>query len=217
MNIKIINDNDLRELRELFIQEQNGICPILKCQVPCHDFVLDHKHKIKAEEPGKDGKGLLRGAIHFKANSFEGVVERGYKRYGLKDLISLPELLRNLADYLENPPIKEKILHPSERPKIQKEKISKKQIETMAFYYQHVFPRRKKGLKCPRSMRVNKEFRQDAAKMDGWFKKIYPNICQSFQVLHPKAKILPQLATTKTETVAFRLAFREMMAGQVIK
>ena len=60
---------------------------------------MDHKHRLKSEKIGKDGKGLLRGVLDFRANSFEGRVLKLYKRSGLLGLIDLPGLLRNTADY----------------------------------------------------------------------------------------------------------------------
>jgi len=119
--IKQITHAEFKILREKQWAIQKGICPILKIKIDYKDAVFDHKHKNKSEQIGEDGKGLLRGVIHFQANSWEGKVTNAFKRYGLHKFgISLPEALRNLADYIECPPLKEKIVHPNERSKAKK-------------------------------------------------------------------------------------------------
>lgn len=67
-----------------------GKCPILKisnCRI-----VLDHDHN----------SGRVRNAISQQANTWEGYVLKYWLKYCSKySEISLPEALRNLADYLE--------------------------------------------------------------------------------------------------------------------
>lgn len=67
-----------------------GKCPILKitgCRV-----VLDHDHK----------SGKVRNAISQQANTWEGYVLKYWIKYCSKySEVSLPDALRNLADYLD--------------------------------------------------------------------------------------------------------------------
>lgn len=109
---------DIKPLREKLYKEQNGICPILKQKFDISDGVLDHQHKKVNDPIGLDGGGLIRGCIHNQANVIEGKITSTYKRYGLHKFISLPELLRNLADYLEQENLP--YIHPSEKVKEQK-------------------------------------------------------------------------------------------------
>jgi len=115
-----LNTKTLKELREKWAKEQNYICPILKIN-SLGDFCGDHCHSNKSDNTFTDYQGgCMRGSINFKVNSFEGKVSNSYIRTGLRSLISLPTLLRNLADYYENNRLhSENILyvHPSEKPK----------------------------------------------------------------------------------------------------
>jgi len=85
-------------------------------------MVVDHKHRKKSEPIGIDGKGLVRGVIHRQANSMEGQIRKSWVRHGMHKFdISLPAFLRNLADYLENPPLKKyRLIHPLEKTPIKK-------------------------------------------------------------------------------------------------
>lgn len=122
MNLIQLEQSELAEFKKKKYQEQNGICPLLGIKVPLEQMACDHKHRTKAETIGENGCGLIRGLIHLQANSLEGKISNGFKRYGLHKFgISLPDFLRNLADYLEN--AKTNLIHPSEKAK--KQKITK--------------------------------------------------------------------------------------------
>ena len=114
-----LKTKDLPALREKLYKDCNGICPILKIPMEITNTAIDHLHKLKEELPDESGKGCCRGLLHLTANSFEGKVLSDYKRLGLSKVLPLPELLRNLADYLENNILSEQILyiHPSEKPR----------------------------------------------------------------------------------------------------
>jgi len=84
---------DVKKVREALIKEQRGICLVSKENLvkPC----LDHAH---------DDSQLVRGVLSHGCNIFLGTLENAYKRrisWWCK--IPLPELLRNVADYLEKP------------------------------------------------------------------------------------------------------------------
>jgi hypothetical protein len=152
---KEITYKQLKALRKKQWLKQNKECPILKKKIVYKDAVMDHKHKRKDEKIGKDGKGLLRGVLHFQANTIEGKIVNMYKRYGLHKLIDLPSLLRNISDYLLNPPMEQKYVHPKERPK--PKKLGKREYKRICKYYFEVYPRRRKLPKYPKSGVLTKE------------------------------------------------------------
>ena len=141
MKLTEINWSELKVLRKKQWLKQNKKCAILQQEIEYKDAVMDHKHKKKSEPVGKDGKGLLRGVLHKYVNSFEGKVVYWYTRYGLHNLVPLPKLLRKLADFLENPPMKSVYIHPSERKK--PKKLQKKCFNELNKVYKLKYPKRK--------------------------------------------------------------------------
>jgi len=115
-----LSSKDLKELREKWWKDQDGICPILGKYYDLDKFCIDHQHKLKAELPDETGKGCVRGAINFQANAWEGKVTNSFKRMGLEKHTDIISALRNLADYLEENrqhTEDELLIHPSEKPK----------------------------------------------------------------------------------------------------
>lgn len=82
---------DVKRVRERFVKEQKGIDPIL--EEPFKEVtVLDHSHVTQH----------ARAALNRNTNAFEGLVINAYKRcLGWLTNKPLPEILRNLAAYLE--------------------------------------------------------------------------------------------------------------------
>lgn len=117
MELKKIKAQELQALRAKLYEEIDGICPIMKQHFPVEKFVVDHQHKVNQAQPlGEDGAGLVRGAIHKMANSLEGKIINNWRRYGMDQYnVTVPDFLRNLADYLEQDNLD--IIHPSELPK----------------------------------------------------------------------------------------------------
>ena len=113
---------DIHPLKKKLHEAQGGICPLLGIPVPLEDMALDHKHKLQRNPAGPNGDGLVRGAIHKFANAIEGKITNNWMRTGLgyRDDVDLPTYLRNLADFLENPPCDQIYIHPSEAPKVPK-------------------------------------------------------------------------------------------------
>jgi len=115
-----LDAKSLKELRENWAKEQDNICPILQIDMG-DNSVLDHFHGNKSDNSDIDYfKGCVRGVIHSRVNAFEGKLSNALIRTGVRDLINLPTLLRNLADYYEyNRLHSEDVLyiHPSEKPK----------------------------------------------------------------------------------------------------
>jgi hypothetical protein len=83
---------DIKKEKEKLYQEQQGIDPILKEKILPKDSVCDHDHTTQH----------CRAALHRQSNAFEGLCFNAYKRclMWLTDK-PLPDILRNLADYLE--------------------------------------------------------------------------------------------------------------------
>lgn len=119
-----LSQNDIVKVRKELLELQDYICPITNINLTLESAVLDHKHRFfKDQELGVDGIGLCRGSIHRQINVFEGKISNSYYRLGLHKLdISLPNILRNLADYLEKGPTN--YVHPTEIPKEPKLKKS---------------------------------------------------------------------------------------------
>jgi hypothetical protein len=115
-----IKQAQLKSVKSELLEKQAHTCPITKLNLKNHkdiDAVVDHKHKqYKDQVLGHDGIGLIRGVLHRYANSFEGKVQGAFNRSGMVALgLSLPNVLRELANYLEQDPTN--YIHPNEEPK----------------------------------------------------------------------------------------------------
>lgn len=139
IQIKQIEKTDFRIT---WHKKQKCICPILKIFVPYDKIALDHKHKRKKDPVGINGSGLIRGVVQIQANALEGKIINNFKRLGLEKHITIESYLRNLADYLEFPPIPQRYIHPNE---IKKEpKISRQSFNQLEKVYSKKYPNRKK-------------------------------------------------------------------------
>lgn len=111
-----VSSNELKIIRSVFHTVQHFRCPIFKKEFPEENMVVDHLHSKHSKLLNIKNPGCIRGVIHRQANSFEGKIANIMIRLGLHKFgISLPELLRNMADYLEKPPLP--FIHPNEKPK----------------------------------------------------------------------------------------------------
>jgi hypothetical protein len=118
--------SDLTWIRKELLEKQNYLCPITKTVLTEDIAVVDHHHKFfKDQIIGENKIGLIRGCLNRQVNVLEGKISNSYYRLGLHKLdnISLPDILRNLADYLENNITN--YVHPSEIKKPKKLKFSK--------------------------------------------------------------------------------------------
>ncbi len=98
---------DIPTVRNVLLTEQEGICPV--CNREINDPCLDHSHTRRNE-----GSGLIRGVLCRACNVLVAKVENNCVRYGVVHM-ALPEVLRSMADYLEQPDLP--MIHPSEAPK----------------------------------------------------------------------------------------------------
>ena len=103
-------------------------------------MVVDHLHSKHAKILNLRNAGCVRGVIHKQANSFEGKMTNSMIRMGLHKIdISFPDLLRNMATYLEQPALP--YLHPSEAKK--PKKVMKKSIKKLIKLFTKKYPHRK--------------------------------------------------------------------------
>ena len=121
--LRQIKPDELKKIRRHFHKGQEYICPVLKMKYKTDEMVVDHAHKSNANNLGNPEEAkLIRGVIHRQANTMEGKITNSFIRCGLHKFdITLPDFLRNLADFIENPPMTElKYIHPSEKEKPKK-------------------------------------------------------------------------------------------------
>lgn len=157
-NLIRLTGNDIKQMKDAAVMRRD-LCPILKQPVTDDTAVIDHKHITKAEikrgEIGKDGKGLLRGCIHTQANVFIGKIEKSFKRSGCHKFgVPLVDQLRAIADYLENPPMPQRYIHPNE--KVKKETLTMTEYKRICKYYFEIYPKRKKLPPYPKTKKANK-------------------------------------------------------------
>ena len=148
-----IPQNEKADFRIKWHRKQNGICPILRKEVPYDKIALDHKHKRKGDPAGPNGDGLCRGVVQLQANALEGKIINNFKRLGLEKHIDICSFLRNLADYLEHPPIPQIYIHPNEEKK--PPKIKKNWFNKLNKQYRVSYPNRK-ALEYPKSEKMTK-------------------------------------------------------------
>ncbi|MCK5536490.1 MAG: hypothetical protein KAI79_06665 [Bacteroidales bacterium] len=151
-----MEQKELKEYREAIVEEINNRCPICTNTYDKSEFVVDHQHKTKSEEIGKDGAGLIRGVICRYCNSFEGKALGAFVRLGLKNRnADLPELLIQLGKYLKQE--NTKYIHPNEKPKAPK--LGKRIFNRVNKEYKIRNPK-KKPLIYPKSGNITKQFNE---------------------------------------------------------
>ena len=164
-----IASHQLKKHRKRWHRQQGKTCPILKQVIPYDQTSVDHKHKRKNDPIGVNDDGYIRGVIHIQANSMEGKIANAFKRYGLNKFIDLPTFLRNLADYLEDPPlVHKKIVHPNEMPK--KKKLGKREFNKLYKHYFDIYPNKTVLPKWPKSGKATKQIKKDLKKLREFLK-----------------------------------------------
>ena len=90
---------DIKKVRDLIAEEQEGKDAITGVSLAQGRSCADHAH---------DSDQYVRGVLLHTTNAFVGVVENAYKRHisWWLEGMTLAELLRNTAEYLERPPDK---------------------------------------------------------------------------------------------------------------
>jgi len=115
--LKQLKQKDIAPLRNDILKEQNGQCKLCKIEITEATGVsLDHQHKLKCEQNGVDGGGLIRGVLCRACNVWEGKIWNSTNRYlGVESVQERIEKLTDLVEYYktENLPL----IHPTEQPK----------------------------------------------------------------------------------------------------
>lgn len=115
--IKQLQAKDVKPIREDILKSQGNVCRL--CNEPITEqsgVSLDHQHKLKSEECGPDGKGLIRGVLCRACNVWEGKIWNSSTRYMQpKSVQERVQLLKNLIEYYEEGTYP--LIHPSEKPK----------------------------------------------------------------------------------------------------
>lgn len=137
-----IQQKDLKDFRHKQWLLQDKKCAASNVKIAFEHSVVDHCHLTKAEVPGVDGKGLIRGVLHFGVNALEGKITNAYRRNGLSKVAPLGDILRGLANYLEKYPV-QNTLHPSCIRKIKKKKLNKTDIKRVLKFWSKMYPKRK--------------------------------------------------------------------------
>ena len=111
-----LKTNQIKPYRTDKLEEQSYTCPITNSEITTDEACLDHDHDT----------GFCREVLPRNINTAEGKIKSVYVRWVKKRGISLPEFLRNLADYLDQD-YSENPLHPTHlTPEEKKEKARKK-------------------------------------------------------------------------------------------
>tara|TARA_Y100001937_G_C7135092_1_gene339507 strand:+ start:922 stop:1371 length:450 start_codon:yes stop_codon:yes gene_type:complete len=112
--MQYIKQSDLRDWRNA---NSTNKCPISRADM--EDCVVDHSHAT----------GKIRGVLHRQSNVLLGKIENAWKRYVQKSsAIELPQVLRNMADYLEKEDLD--LLHPYGATQLSKKfSVKKMQIQ----------------------------------------------------------------------------------------
>ena len=194
----LLTSASAKELREQTHIEQDFICPILKLKFDQSEMTLDHKHKRKADPVGPNGDGLCRGVIHTTANALEGRILKDFMRTGVSKYISISDYLRNLAEYLETPPLPQIYVHQTE--KLKTPLMNKNDYNRIKKYWKFTHP--KKALpKCPKN--ITKEMLIYLKETDDYILRLesgeiktlnqtdFKRILKYFSILYPKRKKLP--------------------------
>lgn len=92
MTIDLYTQADIKRIRQLLYEEQQGLCALTKLPVEFSSTHTDHAH---------DSEQLVRGVLHKAANMSLGKIENIAVRYLYWYPYTLPEFLRQVADYLE--------------------------------------------------------------------------------------------------------------------
>jgi len=161
-----LKQSDSTMMREMLYHDQAKKCPVIGKRFPLSEMAMDHKHKLKAQTPGPDGRGLVRGLIHGNVNTFEGIAYKKYLRQGLQNMMPFPDLLIALGEYLKNPPCRQCYIHHTEKPKAPT--FGKRDYDRICKYYFEIFPRARKLPAFPKSG-IKKKFK----KVDGKRKAYY--------------------------------------------
>ncbi len=134
MNLVQLKQKNIKEVRDGILAEQHGLCALCKSPITEETGIsCDHQHRLKKEEIGEDGAGLIRGVLCRACNVQEGKIWNSMRRYIQPENIQERiEWLESLVEYYKkcNYPL----IHPSEKPK--EPTVSKRQYNKLKKVYQ---------------------------------------------------------------------------------
>lgn len=129
MTEDLYTTKDTTRVRELLLKEQEGNCACTGLEIPPKTACLDHIHNSEC---------FVRGVLHRQVNSYIGKCENNYVRM-IKWWYpgSISDLLREIADYLEETENKSKYRHPAwiKSLKVQFNKLSASQMKQVLKYF----------------------------------------------------------------------------------
>lgn len=142
--LKELKTTEIKTVREAVLKEQDGLCPL--CGKPVVNPCLDHQHKLrKADEPGIDGAGLVRGVLCRDCNALEGRIWNAMNRCLQPATVQERiDFLKNLVSYYNKTPYS--MVYPGCTPK---RKVSKRNFNRLNKLYQTDNPS-KKPLEYPK-------------------------------------------------------------------
>ena len=129
MTIDLYTTKDTTRIRELLLKEQEGNCACTGLEIPPKTACLDHVHNSQC---------FVRGVLHRQVNSYIGKCENNFIRmikWWYPGTIS--DLLREIADYLEETENKTEYRHPSflKQLKVQFNKLNSSQMQEVLEYF----------------------------------------------------------------------------------
>lgn len=128
--IWLAKSKSIKELRDIYLIKQKNKCTI--CNLPVENPTLDHMHQKKVK-----GTGFIRAVCCSQCNTFIARSENNAARHGISQS-RLPDVLRRMADHLEN---QTKIIHPTEAPK--RKKVGVRAWNKVKKYYFKAYPNKK--------------------------------------------------------------------------
>lgn len=129
MTEDLYNTKDTTRVRELLLKEQEGNCACTGLEIPPKTACLDHVHNNEC---------FVRGVLHRQVNSYIGKCENNYVRM-IKWWYpgNISDLLREIADYLEETESKSEYRHPAwiKALKVSFNKLSASQMKQVLKYF----------------------------------------------------------------------------------
>ena len=113
-----LKPKDIKQYREQYHKEQNGICPLCQEPIELSDAVLDHRHS----------DGYIRGTIHRNCNLYIGKMENNLARNKITRN-RLKNILNNFIEYIDS---NKDVIHPTYRTpeeKIQRAQARRKKMQ----------------------------------------------------------------------------------------
>lgn len=151
MDLVLLKTSQIKEVRDKLLKEQNSICPI--CGKVIVDACLDHQHKRrKADMPGSDGAGMVRGVLCRDCNALEGRIWNAMNRCARPETVNdRIAILSALIKYYKTSGTN--LVYPGEMPR---DKIQKSVFNKLNKFW---LTKHKKPLEYPKNGIVTKKIK----------------------------------------------------------